>query len=38
VLVNRHFASIEEWEDAQAERCVAVQARPELIRSQTQFS
>jgi DDE superfamily endonuclease len=31
VLVNRHFASIEELEDAQAERCVALQARPDLI-------
>ena len=38
VLVNRHFASIEELEDAQAERCVALQARPDLIRSTTRFS
>ena len=37
VLVNRHFASIEELEDAQAERCVALQARPDLIRSTTLF-
>jgi transposase len=40
VLVNRHLhpvASIEELEDAQAERCVALQARPELIRSTTRF-
>jgi len=37
VLVNRHFASIEELEDAQAERCVALQGWPELIRSTTQF-
>ena len=28
VLVNRHFATIEELEDAQAERCVALQAPP----------
>ena len=27
-LVNQHFASIEELEDAQAERCVALQGRP----------
>jgi transposase len=38
VLVNRHFASIEELEDAQAERCVALQDQPDLIRSTTRFS
>jgi transposase len=37
VLVNHHFASIEELEDAQAARCVALQARPALIRSTTCF-
>jgi transposase len=37
VLANRHFASIEELEDAQAERCVALQGRPDLIRSTTRF-
>lgn len=37
VLANRHFASIEELEDVQAERCVALQARPDLIRSTTLF-
>lgn len=37
-LVNRHFASIDELEDAQAERCVALQACPDLIRSTTRFS
>jgi transposase len=37
-LANRHFASIEELEDAQAERCVALQARPGLIHSTTRFS
>ncbi len=37
VLVNRHFASIEELEDAQAERCIALQAHPDLIRSTTWF-
>jgi transposase len=36
-LVNRHFASIEELEDAQAACCVAVQARPDLVRSTTLF-
>src|SRR5260221_336743 len=34
-LANRHFASIDELEDAQAARCVALQARPDLIRSTT---
>jgi hypothetical protein len=38
VLVNRHFASIEELEDAQAERCVALQERRDLIRSATRFA
>ncbi len=38
VLVNRHFATIEQLEYAQAERCVALQGRPELIRSTTLFS
>jgi transposase len=37
VLVNRHFATIEDLEEAQAERCVALQARPDLIRSTTLF-
>ncbi|HKW23805.1 MAG TPA: transposase, partial [Ktedonobacterales bacterium] len=37
VLANRHFASIEDLEDAQADRCVALQARPDLIRSTTLF-
>jgi transposase len=37
VLANRHFASIEELEDAQAERCIALQDRPDLIRSATRF-
>lgn len=36
-LLNRHFASIEELEDAQAERCVALQDQPDLIRSTTCF-
>jgi hypothetical protein len=37
VLVNRHFASIEELEDAQAERCVALQSQQDLVRSATRF-
>jgi len=37
VLANRHFASIDDLEDAQAARCVALQARPDLIRSTTLF-
>jgi transposase len=37
VLVNRHFASIEELEDAQAERCVALQGQQDLVRSATRF-
>jgi len=37
VLVDRHFASIEELEDTQAERCLALQTRPDLIRSTTLF-
>jgi transposase len=37
VLVNQHFATIDELEDAQFERCVVLQQRPELIRSTTCF-
>jgi transposase len=37
VLVNRHFATIEELEDAQATCCVSLQAHPDLIRSTTLF-
>lgn len=29
VLVNTHFATIEDMEEAQAARCVALQARPD---------
>ena len=36
-LVNRHFASIEELEEAQLTRCAALQRRPDLIRSTTLF-
>ena len=37
VLTNRHFVTIEELEDAQAARSVALQAQPGLIRSTTLF-
>jgi transposase len=37
VLANRHFASIDDLEDAQAARCVALQAQLDLIRSTTLF-
>jgi transposase len=37
VLVKRHFASIDELENAQAARCVALQARHDLVRSTTLF-
>jgi transposase len=36
-LANKHFATIEDREDAQAARCVALHARPDLIRSTTLF-
>jgi transposase len=36
-LVNRHFASIEEREDAQLAHCAALQAQPARIRSTTRF-
>jgi transposase len=38
VLMNRHYASIDDLEDAQAARCVALQARPDLVSSATLFS
>jgi transposase len=37
VQVNRHFASVEDLEDAQAGRCVNLQAKPHLVRSTTLF-
>jgi transposase len=37
-LANRHFTSLDELEDIQAERCVALQARPDFIRSAALFS
>lgn len=36
-LVNRRFAGIEEWEEAQLARCAALQALPDRIRSSTRF-
>ena len=36
-LINRHFASIEDLEEAQVQRCLALQAQPALIRSTTLF-
>jgi transposase len=37
-LVNRHFASIEDLEDIQAERVVELRSRHALVRSTTLFS
>jgi transposase len=37
VLVNQHFASIEELEEAQLARCAALQKQPTLICSTTCF-
>ena len=37
VLINRHFADLDELEDAQARRCVALQKRRDLIHSATRF-
>jgi transposase len=36
-LVNQHFATIEDLEEAQLARCAALQSRPGLIRSTTLF-
>jgi hypothetical protein len=36
-VANRHFTTIDELEDVQAGRCVALQACPDLIRSTTLF-
>jgi transposase len=35
--INRHFASIEELEEAQLAHCAALQRQPERIRSITLF-
>jgi transposase len=37
MLANRHFATIDELEDAQAARCVALQRQQDLVRSATRF-
>jgi len=37
VLVNRHFATIEELEDVQLARCAALQRQTDRIRSNTRF-
>ena len=37
VLANRHFATIDDLEDAQAARCVTLQRQPDMIRSTTLF-
>jgi len=37
VLINRPFATIDDLEDAQFARCLALQQRPDLIRSTTRF-
>jgi transposase len=37
-LANRHFATIDELEDVQAARCVALQQRRDLVRCATRFS
>ena len=36
-LINQHFATIEDLEDAQFAHCAALQQRPDLIRSTTCF-
>ena len=36
-LVNQHFATIEDLEDAQFARCATLQQRPDLVRSTTGF-
>lgn len=36
-LINQHFATIEDLEDAQFAHCATFQARPDLIRSTTCF-
>lgn len=37
VLANRHFATLDELEDVQAERCLVLQQRRDLVRSTTRF-
>jgi transposase len=37
VLLNRHFASIQDLEDMQAQRCLTLQAQRDLVRSAALF-
>ncbi len=37
VLINRHFANLDELEEAQAHCCVVLQQRRDLIHSATRF-
>jgi transposase len=36
-LANRHFRDLDELEEVQAQRCLTLQARPEVIRAHTNF-
>jgi transposase len=36
-LANRHFRDIDELQEVQTQRCLTLQARPEVIRAYTQF-
>ncbi|HEX6123494.1 MAG TPA: hypothetical protein VFY89_10050, partial [Ktedonobacterales bacterium] len=36
-LVNRHFATLDDLQEAQMARCAALQARRDLVRSTTRF-
>lgn len=36
-LINRHFATLSELEDVQAERCNWLQDHPDIVRSATNF-
>jgi transposase len=36
-LANRHFRDLDALEEVQAQRCLTLQARPEVIRAHTNF-
>ena len=36
-LANRHFRDLDELQEVQAHRCLTLQARPEMVRAQTNF-
>jgi hypothetical protein len=36
-LANRHFRDLDELQTVQAQRCLALQARPEMIEGHTSF-